>query len=291
MHWGNFQAATSTFSWLILAYLFLQPVFKHRMLKQARAIAFKDLQLKRKSRVIALIHRKEVVNLLGFPMVQFLDIQDSEAALRAIRLTPRDVPIDLILHTPAGLNLSSEQIARTLMRRKARVTVFVPHYAMSGGTLLALVADEIVMCPDAILGALDPLIGQWPAASIISVATRKTADQMSDATFLLLDQARKAVNQMQLLVQVLLARRLDEAGAQQLAQTLTEGRWTQDYPISVEELQELKFNISTDMPEDVLRLMNLFPQDGRRRPSVDFIPAPYTVPLPVGPMPSTAPAK
>jgi ClpP class serine protease len=285
MNWGNFQAATSTLSWLILGFLVLQPILKHRMLQKARENSFRQLESSRKSRVIALIHRKESVNFLGFPVVQFLDIQDSEAVLRAIRLTPDDMPIDIILHTPAGLNLSSEQIARALGRHAAKKTVFVPHYAMSGGTLLAIAADELVMCPDAILGALDPLIGSFPAASIISVAQRKTVEQMSDATFLMVDQARKAVNQMNLLLTKLLSKRMDEPQAISLAKSMTEGRWTQDYPISVEELRELGFPASTEMPEDVLRLMNLFPQDGRRRPSVDFIPMPYPVKPPVGPIP------
>jgi len=43
------------------------------------------------------------------------------------------------------------------------VTVFVPHYAMSGGTLIALTADEIVMDPNAVLGPVDPQIGNMPA--------------------------------------------------------------------------------------------------------------------------------
>jgi ClpP class serine protease len=291
MHWGNFQAATSAFNWLIFGFLLLQPVLKHRMLVAAREKAFREMEAHRKSRVIALIHRKEVVNFLGFPVVQFLDIQESEAILRAIRLTPRDQPIDLILHTPAGVSLAAEQIARALSRRSGKVTVFVPHYALCGGTLLALTADELVMCPDAILGAVDPTIGKYPAAAVLSVTTKKRPEQMSDETFLLVDQAGKAVNQMQSLLANLLQKRMEAAQAQQLAETLTRGRWTQDYPISVEELRELGFTVSTEMPEDVLRLMNLYPQDSRRRPSVDFIPLPYSTPKPPAVAPDPQQAK
>ncbi len=63
--------------------------------------------------------------------------------LRAIRMTPAEMPIDLIVHTPGGLVLASDQIAHALKRHDGRVTVIVPHYAMSGGTLVALAADEI----------------------------------------------------------------------------------------------------------------------------------------------------
>src|SRR5262249_2846460 len=98
-------------------------------------------------RGIALLHRQATMSLPGFPLVRYIDIQDSEEVLRALRLTADDVPIDIVLHTPGGLALAAEQIAHAICRRKAKVTVYVPHYAMSGGTLIALAADEIVMDP------------------------------------------------------------------------------------------------------------------------------------------------
>lgn len=112
--------------------------------------------------MIAMIHREDTVSLLGVPVSRAIDIEDSEAVLRAIRLTPDEQPIDLILHTPGGLVLAAEQIAHALVEHKGKVTVFVPHYAMSGGTLIALCADEIVMDPNAVLGPVDPQIGDMP---------------------------------------------------------------------------------------------------------------------------------
>ncbi len=83
-------------------------------------------------------------------------LKDSEQVLRAIRMTPPEMPIDLIVHTPGGLALAATQIANALVRHKGSVRVIVPHYAMSGGTLLALSADEIIMDPNAVLGPVDP---------------------------------------------------------------------------------------------------------------------------------------
>jgi ClpP class serine protease len=65
-----------------------------------------------------------------------------------------DVPLDMVLHTPGGLVLAALQIAQAVRDHKSKVTVFVPHYAMSGGTLIALSADEIVMCKHSILGPI-----------------------------------------------------------------------------------------------------------------------------------------
>src|SRR5882762_10082425 len=121
----------------------------------ARGDLLDRLQQDRGSRVIAMIHRQDTVSLFGVPVSSSIGIEDSEAILRAIRLTPADQPIDLVLHTPGGLVLAAEQIAKALVERKAKVTVFVPHYAMSGGTLIALAADEIVMDANAVLGPVD----------------------------------------------------------------------------------------------------------------------------------------
>jgi len=130
-----------------------------------------------------MIHRQETVNFLGVPVSSYLNIEDSEEVLRAIRLTPDEQPIDLILHTPGGLVLAAEQIAKALVEHKGKVTVFVPHYAMSGGTLIALAADQIVMDSNAVLGPIDPEVGDMPAASIIKVLTLKKPSQMSDEQY------------------------------------------------------------------------------------------------------------
>ncbi|MDM7323613.1 MAG: hypothetical protein P3W93_001220, partial [Thermus sp.] len=148
--------------WLFFILSVLTPYLHQQMLLGARARKIAELERKRKSRVITLIHRQEAVNFLGIPITRFINIDDSEQVLRAIRLTDKGVPIDLILHTPGGLVLAAEMSAEALLRHPASVTVFVRHYAMSGGTLIALAADEIVMDDDAVLVALDTQLGLNP---------------------------------------------------------------------------------------------------------------------------------
>jgi ClpP class serine protease len=261
--------------WIFFIISSLLPAIQKRMLQAARLRLMRELEKKRDSRVITLIHRQETMALLGFPLLRYIDIDDSEEVLRAIKLTDDEVPIDLILHTPGGLVLASEQIAHALCRHPAKVTIFVPHYAMSGGTLLALSADEIVMDENAVLGPVDPQVGEWPAASILKVVEQKSIDEVDDKTLVLADVARKAVAQVRARAESILAEHLPDERAHELAQTLSEGRWTHDYPITVEEAQELGLPISTDMPEEVYKLMTLYQQPGQRRPSVQYIPVPY----------------
>ena len=253
----------------------LQPVVRQRILEANRTRMLRSLEASRGSRVIALIHRQERLSFLGFPLARFIDINDSEEVLRAIKLTDPQVPIDIILHTPGGLVLAAEQIASALCRHPARVTVFVPHYAMSGGTLIALSADEIMMDENAVLGPVDPQIGQHPAASILSVLEQKSIDQISDETLIEADIARKAIRQVKDTVKSILQDHFDTDKAEALADILTSGRWTHDYPFGVEEARQLGLPISTAVPTEVYKMMNLYPQAGIGRPSVQYIPLPY----------------
>jgi ClpP class serine protease len=181
----------------------------------------------------------------------------------------------MIVHTPGGLVLAAGQIAHALRRHRAKVTVFVPHYAMSGGTLIALAADEIVMDPNAVLGPVDPQVGQSPAASVLTVLDKKKPEDIDDQTMILADVSRKAIAQLRRTVQDLLAERmsLEQAGA--LAEKLATGTWTHDYPITAEEAKTLGLPVSTEMPEEVYQFMSLFPQPTRTRPSVEYIPVPH----------------
>ncbi len=260
--------------WLFFIISSLQPVLRQRMLDAARQRLLEQLERKRKSRVIALIHRQETMSLLGFPLVRYINIEDSEAVLRAIKMTDRDIPIDLILHTPGGLVLAAEQIARALIRHSAKVTVFVPHYAMSGGTLIALAADEIVMDENAVLGPVDPQLGQHPAASILRVLERKPLSEIDDETLMMADIAEKAIRQVKRTVCELLSDKMPVEQAEEVAHTLASGVWTHDYPITVSEARELGLPISTAMPEEIYQIMALYPQTAQRRPSVEYIPVP-----------------
>jgi len=262
--------------WIFIMLVALVPVLQRRMLETARLKIIRKMEMKRNSRVIALIHRQETMGILGFPIMRYIDIEDSEELIRAINLTDEDVPIDLILHTPGGLVLATERIACALNRRKAKVTVFVPHYAMSGGTLVALAADEIVMDKSAVLGSVDPQVGGYPAASILKVLETKGKDEIDDETYILADISRKAMNQVKSCVKSILIDNMDESKAEEIADKLSKGEWTHDYPIDAEEARAMGLPVTNDVPEEVYQLMKLFPQSGNRRPSVQYIPVPYS---------------
>jgi ClpP class serine protease len=262
--------------WIFLIFSTMFPALQRRLLEEARTRLIRQIERRRGTRLITMIHRQETIGFFGLPISRYIDIEDSEQVLRAIRLTPPDMPIDLILHTPGGLVLAAEQIAQALVRHPAKVTVFIPHYAMSGGTLIALAADEIVMDENAVLGPVDPQLGQYPAASILKVVETKPLANIEDHTLILADIARKAMAQVRsTVIELLTANGMEEERATAIAEALSSGRWTHDYPISVREAQALGLPVRVGLPEEIYHLMEMFPQATPRRPSVEYIPMPY----------------
>jgi ClpP class serine protease len=267
------------FFWLIFLLSAFQPVLQQRVLLARRVQALRRLEKRRASRVVTLIHRQESLSFLGLPFARYIDVDDSEELLRAIELTDPLVPIDLVLHTPGGLVLAAQQIAYALQRHRAKVTVMVPHYAMSGGTLIALAADEIMLAPSGVLGPVDPQLGQHPAASILAAVERKDINKTDDETLILADVSRKAITQVRETVADLLASNgMAAEPADQLARTLSEGRWTHDYPITVDVAKNLGLPVSLDLPAEVREIIRLYPQPRGRQPSVEYIPVPYSAP-------------
>jgi len=264
-----------TLVWLVLVVSIVMPVLQARLQALARLRLLRRLERQRRSRVITLIHRQESRSILGIPITRYIDIDDSEQVLRAIRMTPREMPIDLILHTPGGLVLATQQIAAALRSHPAKVTVIVPHHAMSGGTLLALAADEILMDPNAVMGPVDPQVGGYPAAALLKVAAAKDTRDLEDETLLLADVARTALAQVQEFIAWLLHGRMEPERVKALIAQLTEGRWTHDYPITAEQARGFGLAVRETVPSEVYALMDLYPQPRPAGPSVQYVPVPY----------------
>jgi ClpP class serine protease len=255
---------------IILLFLFVIPALMRQQRNAEIERRFAQIQRKRKSRIIAIVHRDEPMGFLGIPMLRYIDLNDAEDVLEAIRRTPPNTPLEFVLHTPGGLVLPALQIARAIKAHKGRKTVFVPHYAMSGGTMIALAADEIVLNKHAVLGPIDPQIGGLPAASILRVAKAKSVDAVDDYTLVLADLGAMAIGQLEAAARELLTGTVPPDAAARIAQLLSSGRWTHDYPIEAAEARAIGLKVSNDVPPDLMELMSLFPSSLRRNSGVKW---------------------
>jgi ClpP class serine protease len=261
----------STLIWLLIALMALQPVLTARWSAIKRAQAIRAIERKRGTRVITMIHRQEKRSLFGFSVSRHIDLEDAQTIIAAIKETPADRPIDLILHTPGGIVLAAMQIARAIEAHPAKVTVLVPVYAMSGGTLIALAADEIVLGEFSVLGPIDPQIVGLPAASIVRARDSKPVEHVFDLTLVLADVSEKALDQVKRGAVELMTPRLEQAKAEELAAKLAGGHWTHDYALTATEATKIGLPVTVGMPLEVMELMKLYPQPVQRS-GVEFLP-------------------
>jgi ClpP class serine protease len=264
--------------WFFFILASLQPAAQRQAMLLQRRRALSVLSRKREATVITLIHRQESLSLLGFPLARYIDIDDAEGILRAINETPAERPIEIILHTPGGLVLAAQQIAAALADHEAKVIAVVPHYAMSGGTLIAMAADEIVVDAHAALGPVDPQLGQYPAASLVAVAERPGDHE--DQTLIMADVGRKAIAQVEGFVSRVLEQHLPPDRARETARLMSTGAWTHDHPLQAPELRLLGLPVTIGVPDLERDLMALYPQPRGRTPAVEYVPGPPSPTLP-----------
>jgi ClpP class serine protease len=264
--------------WLFFIISSLQPVVQRYQLAMARRRLLEKIASKRDATVITLIHRQETISILGIPLARYIDIDDAQSVLRAIQETPPKKTIEIILHTPGGLVLAASQIARALRDHDGRVVAVVPHYAMSGGTLIALAADEIVLDRHAALGPVDPQVGQQAARSYVDVASRP--GQHDDQTLLMAHTGRKALRQVKQTAEGLLGKYMEPARASDVAELLSQGYWTHDHPLMAPELEKLGLPVRVGVPPEERSLMDLYPQPRGRESSVEYVPGPNLPPVP-----------
>ncbi|HXF55146.1 MAG TPA: ATP-dependent Clp protease proteolytic subunit [Hyphomicrobiaceae bacterium] len=261
----------SSLLWIVFILVALQPLLMGRWYALQRVQAIRAIEKAHGTRVITMIHRQEKRSLLGFSVSRHIDLEDAQTIIAAIKETPPEVPIDLILHTPGGLVLAAMQIARAVEAHPAKVTVYVPVYAMSGGTLIALAADKIVLGEFSVLGPIDPQIAGLPAASIVKARDSKPIAEVFDLTLVLADVSEKALAQVKRGAVELLTPRMEQSAAEALAEKLAGGRWTHDYALTATDAAALGLPVKVGMPAEVMELMKLYPQPVQQS-GVEFLP-------------------
>jgi ClpP class serine protease len=168
--------------------------------------------------------------------------------------------------------IAAQLIATALADHDGHVTAVVSHYAMSGGTMIALAADEVQIDPHAALGPIDPQLGQYPAASLVEVS--RLPGNHEDQTLLMADVGRKAIVQVEQFATRLLERHMPAVRAREVAHLMSTGVWTHDHPLLAPDLVTLGLPVKVGVPQEERALMQLYPQPRGRTQSVEYVPPP-----------------
>lgn len=223
------------------------------------------IEQERGSRVICVIHGENMEN-------EAFDFDDLEDVLSAIVASDASRPLDIVLHTQGGNSFTGRQIARAIKSHPARKTVFVPYFAMSAGSRIAIAADQIVMGAHAMLGPIDTQLYAGPAPSIVQLPKVKPFESISDEYLILAEEARKIIQEGRATARELLAGSYTQDGSTAIADELISGKWTHGFPITAQAAYNMGLNVATGMPELFYDLVRCFRHADGEEPSVLFLP-------------------
>jgi ClpP class serine protease len=243
---------------------FKRPTTKAGILAWRQQI-IEDLEKERGTRVLTMIHKKELWTEPGEDPE--IGIEDTESVLQKMRRIPPDTPVDFIIHTPGGYALAAQMMAMAIKFHPAKVTVMVPFYAMSGGSLMTLAAGEIRMEKYSVLGPVDPQIptpdGMYPAGSITTLAKTKPIQNITDRMLIMSDVANLEIENAKAFVMWLLEEKMDKEQAERVADFLARGYMSHATPITLDVARAIGLNVVEGIPDKVYELFKTFTFTGQ----------------------------
>jgi len=229
-----------------------------------------EIEKERGTKVITMIHKKELWTEPG--QEPEIGIEDTETILQQMRKVPPETPVDFIIHTPGGYALAAQMMAMAIKFHPSKVTVMVPFYAMSGGSLMSLAATEIRMEKYSVLGPVDPQIptpdGMYPAGSIATLVKTKPIQNITDRMVIMSDVANLEIENAKAFVIWLLEGKMDKDQAERVADFLARGYMSHATPITLDVARALGLNVVEGIPDKVYELFKTFAFTGQpyRRP-------------------------
>ena len=241
-----------------------RPTTKAEILAWRRRI-IEELEQERGTKVVTMIHKKELWTEPG--QEPEIGIEDTETILQEMRRVPPETPVDFIIHTPGGYALAAQMMAMAIKFHPAKVTVIVPFYAMSGGSLMSLAAGEIRMEKYSVLGPVDPQIptpdGMYPAGTLAALVKTKPIQNITDRMIIMSDVANLEIENAKAFVMWLLDGKMDKEQAERVAEFLARGSMSHGTPITLDVARAIGLNVVEGIPDKVYELFKTFAFTGQ----------------------------
>jgi len=219
-----------------------------------------DYEKTHNARVFYFIHRKRSLGIFGISLYEYLEVYDAHRFLRDLKSVPENRNLVIIIHSPGGELLAAMQIAKVLKEWKGKVSVVVPYYAMSAGTLIALSADTIYADRNVAFGAIDPQIPvannrYISAADLYRACMENSTISMQDR--ILCEMGRKAMKQVENFLRKVVLKDRDEKVVKAVINTLLYTERSHDFPFLAENLREMGLNVVFEIPHELRKLSDL----------------------------------
>ena len=127
-------------------------------------------------------------NLIKEPAIHLgISDADKNGFMSVLHKLDRTKGLDLILHTPGGDMAATESIVDYLHSMFGNnIRAIIPQLAMSGGTILALGCNKIIMGKESSIGPIDPQFGTTAASGLLQEFERVRKEIKKDPSNALL---------------------------------------------------------------------------------------------------------
>ncbi|WP_291844896.1 hypothetical protein [Maricaulis sp.] len=203
---------------------------------------------------------------------QQIAFDEAFEAVASIRQANPRAKIVVVLHTLGGYARPAHMIALALKqhlakarekghynpKREPQVVAYVPYVAMSGGTMIALAADKVVMDPTASLGPIDTIYGGFPTEAYKELLAQKGPLATQDVLVMLAHEAEKYDRYAGKVARDIVnpVHRVDEKVEHHIADTLSAGTLSHSQAITPKDAKGLGVNVSTKIPDLIYGLVD-----------------------------------
>lgn len=201
---------------------------------------------------------------------QQIAFDEAFEAVASIRQANPRAKVVVVLHTLGGYARPAHMIAQALKhhiaklkghnpRREPRVVAYIPYVAMSGGTMIALAADKVVMDATASLGPIDTIYGGFPTDAYKALIDQKGVLATQDVLVMLAHEAGKYDQYAVKVARDIVNSAHKPHGKPDdtaLADHLSSGALSHSQAISPKEAKDLGMNVSTKVPETIYGLVD-----------------------------------
>lgn len=190
-------------------------------------------------------------------------------AVASIRQANPRSKIVIVLHTLGGYARPAHMIALALKqhlkkakahnpKRDPHVIAYVPYVAMSGGAMIALAAEKVVMDPTASLGPIDTIYGSFPTETYRDLLEQKGPLATQDLLVMVAHEAEKYEAYAQRIAREIVHpnHKAEDKDPNFLADYLSAGKLSHSEAISPEAADKLGMNVSTKIPADIYGLVD-----------------------------------
>lgn len=240
----------------------------NKMNFDAKPKSFKDLlkayEDTNNTKVIFINHKKsDGLYGIGFlASQQTLTVHDADQFIDIMRdnAVGEDTDITLIINTPGGSMTAAEIITHSLLTHKGRVSTYIPYYAMSAGTMIALASNEIYMDKNAYCGTVDPQMCGFSVTDLIKYCSEYSGSTsiVGDIARLFLKQATASMDRIKDLINRIRNQKSLEFDTDLVVDELVSGKYNHDKPLFAEDMAKILPNVKIGIPSDVMELYKSF---------------------------------